>query len=94
MYLVNHESRHVFVGMENGMIQEYILSEDLNILESVRMYSAHQGSVIETLFSQERSWILSIATDSTFSWSATASGVKMGLFKMQTTPKVFQVKKS
>ena len=73
------------------MVQEYILSEDLNILESVRVYSAHGGSVVQTLFSQERSWILSIGSDSTFSWSDTSSGVKMGLFKVQTNPKVFQV---
>jgi len=80
----------VFVGTDTGHIQEYTLSDDLNILESVRVYSAHQGAVVEAIYSQERAWILSIAQDATFSWSDTASGVKMGHFKTQTTPKVFQ----
>ena len=74
-----------------GTIQEYILSEDLNVLESVRLYTAHQGAVVDVLYSLERSWLLSISSDSTFSWSDSSSGVKMGFFKTPSVPKVFQV---
>ena len=75
-----------------GTIQEYVLSEDLNVLESVRLYTAHQGAVADVIYSLERSWLLSISSDSTFSWSDSSSGVKMGFFKTSSTPKVFQVK--
>ena len=88
---MNHQSRHVFIGTEMGTIQEYILSEDLNVLESVRLYTAHQGAVVDVLYSLERSWLLSISSDSTFSWSDSSSGVKMGFFKTPSVPKVFQV---
>jgi len=87
---INHQSRHVFIGTEMGTIQEYILSEDLNVLESVRLYTAHQGAVVDVLYSLERSWLLSISSDSTFSWSDSSSGVKMGFFKTPSVPKVFQ----
>ena len=88
---VDHASRHVFVGLENGTIQEYILSEDLNILESVRVYLAHQASVVEMIYSPERRWILSIGADSTISWSDVSTGNKLGNFKTETLPKTMQV---
>lgn len=74
------ESGKVFVGLNNGHIQEYDLSDDCNKLTIKRNYVAHHGRVQSILFILDYSWLLSCGTDKCFQWYCTKSGTRLGGF--------------
>jgi hypothetical protein len=41
----HYDGRRVFVGLENGVVSEFTLSDDFNHMQHVRDYHAHQASM-------------------------------------------------
>ncbi|KAL1124551.1 hypothetical protein AAG570_001177 [Ranatra chinensis] len=59
-------TKQLFVGLDNGTISEFRLSEDYNRLLSVRDYLGHHARVTTICYSTGCDWILSIGRDKTF----------------------------
>uniref|UniRef100_A0A4W5JS97 WD repeat and FYVE domain containing 2 n=1 Tax=Hucho hucho TaxID=62062 RepID=A0A4W5JS97_9TELE len=77
----NPETRRLSVGMENGTISEFILSEDYNKMTPERTYEAHQGKVTVVLFVLEMEWVLSTGQDKNLTWHCSESGTQLGLYR-------------
>ncbi|CAB1347127.1 unnamed protein product, partial [Coregonus sp. 'balchen'] len=77
----NPETRRLSVGMENGTISEFILSEDYNKMTPAQTYLAHQGRVTVVLFVLEMEWVLSTGQDKNFTWHCSESGTQLGLYR-------------
>ena len=91
-FLVNSDSRHVYVGIETGQISYYQMSDDLNVLESIRTFNAHNNCpVLECIYCPLREWIFSIGGDGTLVWSDVKSGNKLGNYSLPSKPRCFQV---
>ena len=76
----NHETRRLFVGMENGSISEFQVAEDYNRISHVRNYLAHTGRVSQVVFSIITEWVLSAGRDKYFNWHCSESGRRLGTF--------------
>uniref|UniRef100_A0A8C8C2V6 FYVE-type domain-containing protein n=1 Tax=Oncorhynchus tshawytscha TaxID=74940 RepID=A0A8C8C2V6_ONCTS len=77
----NPETRRLSMGMENGTISEFILSEDYNKMTPAQTYQAHQGRVTVVLFVLEMEWVLSTGQDKNFTWHCSESGTQLGLYR-------------
>ena len=90
--LVNSEARHVYVGIETGQISYYQMSDDLNVLESIRTFNAHNNcAVLQCIYCPLREWIFSIGSDGTLVWSDVKNGNKLGNYSLPSKPRCFQV---
>lgn len=67
-----HETRLVFVGLDNGTVMEFSLAADCNKLDHRKDYLSHVGRV--TGIHSERGRILSVSRDKTFQWADMRSG--------------------
>ncbi|XP_057301765.1 WD repeat and FYVE domain-containing protein 2-like [Hydractinia symbiolongicarpus] len=74
----NKESGKVFVGLSNGTIQEYSLSDDCNKLNLVRNYIAHNKRVRSIVYALDYNWLLSCSNDKQFQWHCTKTGKRIG----------------
>uniref|UniRef100_A0A8C8MMA5 FYVE-type domain-containing protein n=1 Tax=Oncorhynchus tshawytscha TaxID=74940 RepID=A0A8C8MMA5_ONCTS len=74
----HHDSRRIFIGQDNGAIVEFLLSEDFNKMNHVKMYPAHQNRVSDMVFSLESEWVVSTGHDKSVSWMCTQSGSMLG----------------
>ncbi|XP_015113647.1 WD repeat and FYVE domain-containing protein 2 [Diachasma alloeum] len=74
------ESRRLFVGLENGSIDEFLLEQDYNRMTAMREYLAHQGRVTGVVFSGIHSWILSVGRDKLFQLHCADTGRRLGSF--------------
>ncbi|GAA6080949.1 WD repeat and FYVE domain-containing protein 2, partial [Tachysurus ichikawai] len=77
----NPETRRLSVGMDNGVVSEFTVSEDYNKLTPARSYQAHQGAVTVVLFVLEMEWVLSTGQDKTFTWHCSESGHQLGTYR-------------
>ncbi|KAI4889420.1 hypothetical protein NFI96_029977 [Prochilodus magdalenae] len=77
----NPETRRLSVGMDNGIVSEFILSEDYNKMTPARSYQAHQGGVTVVLFVLEMEWVLSTGQDKSFTWHCSESGQQLGTYR-------------
>ncbi|KAK1797522.1 hypothetical protein P4O66_000815 [Electrophorus voltai] len=77
----NPETRRISVGMDNGVVSEFILSEDYNKMTPARTYQAHQGGVTVVLFVLEMEWVLSTGQDKSFTWHCSESGQQLGTYR-------------
>jgi WD40 repeat protein len=77
----NHETKRLFVGMENGSISEFLVAEDYNRITHQRNYLAHQGRVTQVVFSIITEWVLSVGRDKYFNWHCSESGRRLGGFQ-------------
>lgn len=77
----NPETRRLSVGMDNGVVSEFILSEDYNKMTPARTYQAHQGGVTVVLFVLEMEWVLSTGQDKSFTWHCSESGQQLGTYR-------------
>lgn len=77
----NNETKRLFVGMENGSISEFLVSEDLNKMTHQRNYLAHQARVTGVIFSVITEWVLSVGRDKYFQWHCSESGRRLGGFQ-------------
>uniref|UniRef100_A0AAY4BAC5 FYVE-type domain-containing protein n=1 Tax=Denticeps clupeoides TaxID=299321 RepID=A0AAY4BAC5_9TELE len=78
----NPETRRLSVGMDNGVVSEFILSEDYNKMTPAQTYQAHHARVTVVLFVLEMEWLLSTAQDKLLSWHCTESGHLQGTYRM------------
>ncbi|XP_055683714.1 WD repeat and FYVE domain-containing protein 2 [Lutzomyia longipalpis] len=72
------ETRHLFVGQENGTVSQYLLAEDCNSLQLIRDFLAHQARVVAVIFAKHSGWILSAGRDKIFSYHCTATANRIG----------------
>ncbi|KAI6078478.1 WD repeat and FYVE domain-containing protein 2 isoform X1 [Aix galericulata] len=77
----NPETRRLSIGLDNGTISEFILSEDYNKMTLVKSYQAHQSRVIMILFVLEMEWVLSTGQDKNFTWHCSESGQRLGGYR-------------
>ncbi|GFR11393.1 WD repeat and FYVE domain-containing protein 2 [Trichonephila clavata] len=77
----SEETKRLFVGMDNGTISEFKLSEDYNRMNHQRNYLAHQGRVADIVFSVWSEWVLSVGRDKYFQWHCSESGQRLGGFQ-------------
>ncbi|XP_046799280.1 WD repeat and FYVE domain-containing protein 2 isoform X1 [Gallus gallus] len=77
----NPETRRLSIGLDNGTISEFILSEDYNKMTLVKSYQAHQSRVIMILFVLEMEWVLSTGQDKHFTWHCSESGQRLGGYR-------------
>ncbi|KAK2515156.1 Wdfy2 [Columba guinea] len=77
----NPETRRLSIGLDNGTISEFILSEDYNKMTLVKSYQAHQSRVMMVLFVLEMEWLLSTGQDKHFTWHCSESGQRLGGYR-------------
>ncbi|GAB1298988.1 WD repeat and FYVE domain-containing protein 2 [Apodemus speciosus] len=77
----NPETRRLSIGLDNGTISEFILSEDYNKMTPVKNYQAHQSRVTMVLFVLELEWVLSTGQDKQFAWHCSESGQRLGGYR-------------
>ncbi|XP_058810664.1 WD repeat and FYVE domain-containing protein 2-like [Phymastichus coffea] len=68
------ETRQLFVGLDNGSINEFLLESDYNRMTAIREYMAHQARVAAVVFSLSCEWVLSIGRDKLFQFHSTENG--------------------
>lgn len=78
------ETRHLYIGQENGTVTQYTLSEDCNRLSFLRDYLSHQARVVAVVFSKTHKWILSAGKDKQFAYHCTESGKRVGGYNFET----------
>lgn len=81
MHVFNPETRRLSIGLDNGTISEFILSEDYNKMTPVKNYQAHQSRVTMILFVLELEWVLSTGQDKQFAWHCSESGQRLGGYR-------------
>ncbi|RWS31561.1 WD repeat and FYVE domain-containing protein 2-like protein [Leptotrombidium deliense] len=77
----NHETKRLFVGMENGSISEFIVADDFNRITHERNYLAHQARITAVIFSIRTEWVLSVGYDKYFNWHCSETGRRLGGFQ-------------
>ncbi|TNN21276.1 WD repeat and FYVE domain-containing protein [Schistosoma japonicum] len=65
------DSHRLFVGLDNGTVVEYDVSEDLNHVEHKRDYLSHTARVTGIICTPDMSWIVSASKDRSISWYST-----------------------
>lgn len=75
------ESRRIFVGLSNGQIHEFDLSEDINRISPKRTINAHSNGIMCVRFAPKHNWILTTSKDKTFLWHCLKTGRKIGSFE-------------
>ncbi|XP_052058236.1 WD repeat and FYVE domain-containing protein 2-like [Mytilus californianus] len=78
----NGETRRLFVGLNNGTISEFLLSEDYNKITQMRDYLAHQARVNCVKFSLNCEWVLSCSRDKYFQWHCSETGRRLGGYQV------------
>lgn len=78
LHYVHQDGRRVFVGLENGVVSEFTLSEDFNHMQHVRDYHAHQKRVTSIYYSQQKKWVMSVGHDRYFQFHCKESGRRLG----------------
>lgn len=72
-----HGSKQVFIGLDNGTICEYLVSEDYNRMDHVRDYHAHQSRVT-AVHVTSNGWLLSVSRDRYFQSHNSKNGQRLG----------------
>jgi WD40 repeat protein len=72
-----HSNRTLYVGLNNGTITEFLISDDGNKMDHVRDYHAHQGRVTGVQPTSD-SRLLSVARDRYFQCHNSTSGQRLG----------------
>lgn len=68
-------SHKVFVGLDNGTVSEFYVTEDFNRIEHKKYFSSHQGRVTGILFSSQ--YLLSVGRDKQFHWDDSETGIRL-----------------
>ena len=74
----NHETKRLFVGLDNGSVSEFSVADDYNRIVHQRNYLAHQNRVTAVVFSLLTEWVLSAGRDKYFVWHCSESGRRLG----------------
>lgn len=54
---MNAVCRRLFVGLDNGSLEEFLVGEDYNRLDSQRLYHAHTARVTQIIHARWESWL-------------------------------------
>lgn len=73
----DHQTRRLFVGLDNGSVTEFQVADDYNKMTQSRNYPAHQARVMEIVFSPTTEWLLSVAKDKFLFIHCTATGRRL-----------------
>jgi len=74
-----HATRQLFVGLETGAVEEFMLARDYNRLDTVRVYHAHDKARVSDLaHSQAQGWVLSGGRDKYFHYHCVTTGKRLG----------------
>ncbi|XP_043927614.1 WD repeat and FYVE domain-containing protein 2 [Protopterus annectens] len=84
------ETRRLSVGLENGSISEFTISEDYNKMTPEKTYLAHQNRVTMVLFILEMEWVLSTGQDKAFTWHCSESGQRLGTYRLNASASCLQ----
>ncbi len=76
----NHQTKRLFVGLDDGYISEFSVANDYNRIKLTKNFSAHTGRVKETLFSLETEMVLSIGRDKFLVWHCSERGNRYGTY--------------
>lgn len=76
-----HEHRRLFVGLSNGLIVLFELSEDMNRMERKMLTAAHQARIDDIAFCPLNEWLLSVSRDKTFQWHCSQTGKRLGTLR-------------
>ncbi|XP_027048719.1 WD repeat and FYVE domain-containing protein 2-like isoform X1 [Pocillopora damicornis] len=76
-------SRRLFVGLDDGAISEFEVSEDFNRLHASRKYLAHMNRLTGIVFSLENEWLLSVGRDKYLQWHDCTTGKRLGGFQTE-----------
>lgn len=80
----NAETRRLFCGLDNGCLNEYLLSQDCNSLPLKKQVTHSHGKRITCVkFSLRCEWLLSCSKDKIFAWHCSESGDKIGSFILE-----------
>ena len=74
----SHHNRRLFIGLETGAVEEFLIARDYNRMETERVYHAHTGRVMDTVFSESKNWLLSCGRDKYFQFHCTNTGKRLG----------------
>jgi len=72
-----HSFKKLFIGLDNGTIVEFKVSDDFNRMDSIRDYHAHQGRVTGVQLTSN-DWILSVSRDRYFQFHNVKNGQRLG----------------
>jgi len=72
-----HQSMQLFIGLDNGTVSEFIVSEDYNRMDHARDYHAHQSRVTGIHVTSE-GWVCSVARDRYFQFHNCKNGQRLG----------------
>lgn len=75
-------NRKLFVGLANGVIQEYFISEDLNRILHQRDYQGQIGRLRAVCSSFANEWLFSCASSNQLLQHCTQSGVQLSSSKL------------
>ncbi|XP_074657477.1 WD repeat and FYVE domain-containing protein 2-like [Tubulanus polymorphus] len=75
------ETRRLFIGLDNGTIQEFSLADDFNRMTHSRTYLAHQSRVTGIIYALTCEWLLSTGRDKYFQWHCSETGRRLGGFQ-------------
>ncbi|KAH9416129.1 WD repeat and FYVE domain-containing protein 2 [Dermatophagoides pteronyssinus] len=81
----NHQTKRLFVGLDNGYISEFNVSDDYNRIKLIKNYAAHQNRIKSILFSLDTEWLLSIGRDKYFVWHCAERGKRIGAYFCQNS---------
>ncbi|CAG2104686.1 unnamed protein product [Medioppia subpectinata] len=74
----NHETKRLFVGLDNGSVSEFSVADDYNRIVHQRNYLAHQNRVTSVVFSLVTEWVLSGGRDKYLVWHCSETGRRLG----------------
>ncbi|XP_042236847.1 WD repeat and FYVE domain-containing protein 2-like isoform X2 [Homarus americanus] len=72
------DTKRLFLGLDNGTVVEFSVSQDYNSINQVREYLSHQNRVTDVIFCPTNEWLLSVARDKFFVYHCTESGRRLG----------------
>lgn len=81
----NHETKRLFVGLENGSISEFTVADDYNRITHQRHYITHKDRITGLIFSLINEWVLSVSRDKYFCWHCSETGRRLGGIQCNTS---------
>lgn len=82
--------KQLFIGLQNGAVEEYRVAEDYNSVYHQRKYFAHTKQVTSCVFGAEKEILVSCGRDRFIVWHWTQNGQKMGSYQTPSNPTCLQ----
>nr|NP_001071921.1 zinc finger protein [Ciona intestinalis]BAE93316.1 zinc finger protein [Ciona intestinalis] len=86
----SEEPRLMFVGQDNGNVDEFKVSEDYNQITHQRKYLAHQKQVTGCIFTHQNEVLVVCGKDKYITWHWTKNGQRFGGYQTPSQPMCLQ----